>query len=56
MGEQKIIYRDYKAFEGKKIATRIVQATGNGDVVINIQIVDFNVPDASLFKAPAGLP
>lgn len=56
MGEQKISYRDYKAFEGKKIATKVVQATGNGDVVITIQIVDFNVPDASLFKAPAGLP
>lgn len=56
MGEQKIIYRDYKDFEGKMIATKVVQSTGNGDVVFTIQIVDFNVPDASLFKAPAGLP
>lgn len=56
MGEQKIIYRDYRDFEGKKIATKVVQSTGNGDVVFTIQIVDFNVPDASLFKAPAGLP
>jgi hypothetical protein len=56
MGEQKITYRDYKDFEGKKIATKVIQATPNGDLVINIQTVEFKIPDASLFKAPAGLP
>lgn len=52
MGEQKILYQNYKDFEGKKIATKVVQATPQGDVVINIQIVTFGAPDAALFKAP----
>ncbi|MCE2902256.1 MAG: hypothetical protein ACK5W7_13160 [Gemmatimonadaceae bacterium] len=55
-GEQKVTYRDYKDFEGKKIATKVIQTNAQGDIVINIQIVEFKVPDASLFKAPAGLP
>lgn len=55
MGEQKITYRDYKDFEGKKVATKIIQGTPQGDIVINIQIVEFAVPNASLFKAPPEL-
>lgn len=55
MGEQKITFRDYKDFEGKKIATKIIQATPQGDVVINIQTVTFGAPDSTLFKAPAEL-
>jgi hypothetical protein len=52
MGEQKISYKDYKDFEGKKIATKVVQATPQGDVILNIQTVTFGTPDAAMFKAP----
>lgn len=52
MGEQTIRYENYKDFEGKKVATRVVQVTPQGDVVINIQTVTFGMPDAALFKAP----
>lgn len=52
MGEQKILYQNYKDFEGKKLPTKIVQATPQGDVVINIQTVTFGAPDAAMFKAP----
>lgn len=52
MGEQKVLYRDYKNFEGKLIATKIVQATQQGDVILNIQIVTFGAPDPSAFKSP----
>lgn len=52
MGAQKVMYKDYKEFEGKKVATKIVQATPQGDVVLNIQTVTFATPDAALFKAP----
>jgi hypothetical protein len=52
MGEQKVLYKNYKEFDGKKVATKIVQATAQGDVVLNIQTVVFGAPDAALFKAP----
>lgn len=52
MGEQKIMYQNYKEFDGKKVATKVVQVTPQGDVVINIQTVTFGAPDAALFKAP----
>ncbi len=52
MGEQKIMYQNYKEFEGKKVPTKVVQVTPQGDVVINIQTVTFGAPDAALFKAP----
>jgi hypothetical protein len=53
-GDQKITYRDYKDFEGKKIATKVIQATPQGDVVLNISSVTFTAPDAALFKMPGG--
>ncbi|AMW05156.1 hypothetical protein [Gemmatimonas phototrophica] len=52
MGEQKTAFLDYKAFEGKLIATKVVQTTPQGDVVLNIQIVTFGTPDATYFKSP----
>lgn len=55
MGEQKTTYRDYKEFDGKKVASKVIQHTPQGDIVLNIQIVTFGAPDAALFKAPADL-
>lgn len=52
MGPQTAIYKDYKDFEGKKVATTMIQRTGQGDVVITSQIVTFGTPDAAYFKQP----
>ncbi len=51
-GTQRVVFRDYKAFEGRSLPTRITQNSGQGDVVLFIDRVSFEVPDASLFKAP----
>lgn len=51
-GEQTAVYRDYKAFDGKKLPTKVIQRNGQGDIVITIQSVVFGAPDASAFKAP----
>jgi hypothetical protein len=53
-GEVRVTYRDYKEFEGKRIATKVIQGTAQGDVVLNIQAVSFGNPDAAVFKAPSG--
>jgi hypothetical protein len=55
MGEQKSVFREYKAFEGKQIATKIVQVTPQGDVILTTSEVSFTPPDPSLFKAPDGI-
>ncbi len=55
MGEQKTSFFDYKDFEGKKIASKIVQATPQGDVVLTIAAVKFGAPDPALFKLPDGI-
>lgn len=52
MGETKIHFQNYKDFEGKKIASKVVQSTPQGDVIINIASVTFGTPDAAMFKAP----
>lgn len=52
MGPQTAIYKDYKEFQGKKVATTLIQRTGQGDVILTSQIVTFGVPDAALFKQP----
>jgi len=52
MGEQKVTIREYLTVEGKKLPSKIVQATPQGDVVLNITSVTFGAPDAALFKAP----
>jgi hypothetical protein len=52
MGPQTAIYSDYKEFDTKKVATRIVQRTAQGDVILTSQTVMFGAPDAALFKTP----
>lgn len=51
-GEVRLVYGDYKAFDGLKVPTRIVQNSGQGDVVLAISSVTFGEPDASVFKSP----
>ncbi len=55
MGDQQSIFREYKAFEGKQIATKMVQSTPQGDVIITTVDVSFALPDPSLFKVPDGI-
>jgi len=52
MGPQTAIYKDYKEFEKKLVATTLIQRNGQGDVVLTSQIVTFGQPDAAYFKAP----
>lgn len=54
-GQVRILYKDYKAFDGKKIATKVVQKTPQTDIVITIASVVFGTPDATVFKAPDDL-
>jgi len=49
------MFRDYKAFEGKQVATKVVQVTPQGEVILTTNEVSFTLPDPSLFKAPAGI-
>ncbi|WP_373060352.1 hypothetical protein [Gemmatimonas sp.] len=55
MGEQKSMFRDYKAFEGKQIPTKLVRSTPQGDVILTTAEVTFTPLDPSLFKAPDGI-
>ncbi len=55
MGAQQVVYRDYKDFEGKKVSTKVIQKTPQGDVVLTITTVTFGAPDAAVFKAPDGV-
>jgi len=52
MGQQTALYKDYKEFEKKLVATKIIQRSGQGDVVLTSQIVTFGTPDAAYFKQP----
>lgn len=54
--EVRSVFSDYKAFEGRKVPTRIIQNNGQGDVVITINSVTFGVPDEAVFKSPLGAP
>jgi hypothetical protein len=54
-GELRATSTDYKPFEGRKVATRLVQSTAQGDVVITLQSVSFAPLDASVFEAPAAV-
>lgn len=54
-GNVLIVYKEYKEFEGKKIATKVVQKLPQGELVISISSVTFGAPDKSQFKAPADL-
>ncbi|QJR36766.1 hypothetical protein [Gemmatimonas groenlandica] len=49
------IYRDYKAFDGKLMATVQIQGTAQGDVVLTINSVTFTPNDPKLFELPAGI-
>jgi len=52
MGPQTAIFKDYKEFDKKKVATTLVQRSAQGDVILTSQIVTFGVPDAAYFKQP----
>jgi hypothetical protein len=52
MGQQTALYKDYKEFEKKLVATKIIQRSGQGDVILTSQIVTFGTPDAAYFKQP----
>lgn len=52
MGPQTAIYKDYKEFEKKKVATTLIQRSAQGDVILTSQIVTFGTPDAAYFKQP----
>ena len=55
MGDQTSMFREYKAFEGKQVATKVVQVTPQGDVILTTVDVKFMPPDPTLFKAPDGI-
>ena len=54
-GEQKTVWRDYKAFENKMLATKQVLTNAQGDIIITVTSVTFTPNDAALFALPAGL-
>lgn len=54
-GDQPVFFREYGEFEGKKVPTRIVQQTPQGDMVMNITSVSFETPGDSRFKPPADI-
>lgn len=54
-GPQSSTFRDYKVFDGKKVPTTIVQANGQGDVIITVTKVTFTPIEQSLFTVPAGV-
>jgi len=51
-GDQLGVYKDYKAYDGKKVPTTIIQRNGQGDIVLTITAMTFGAPPASAFKAP----
>lgn len=52
MGQQMALYKDYKEFEKKMVATKVIQRSAQGDVILTSQIVTFGTPDAAYFKQP----
>lgn len=52
MGPQTALYQDYKEFDKKLVATKIVQRSAQGDVILTSQIVTFGQPEAGYFKEP----
>ena len=54
-GPQTAKLSEYKAFEGKSVATKVVQSNGQGDIIINIASVVFTPTDPKLFELPAGI-
>lgn len=54
-GEQKTVFRDYKAFDGKQLPTVQVLTNPQGDIVITISSITFTPNDPKLFQPPAGI-
>lgn len=54
-GPQMSVFREYKSFDGKKVATTIVQSNGQGDVLIAVTKVTFTPNDPALFILPPGI-
>lgn len=54
-GAQSAKFHDYKAFEGKSVATTVVQSNPQGDIIITITSVVFTPSDPKLFQLPAGI-
>ena len=54
-GEQKTVFRDFKAFEGKLVSTTQVLTNPQGDIIITIASVSFAPNDPKLFELPAGI-
>jgi len=55
-GEQRLVLGDYKEFEGRKVPTRVIQNSGQGDIVLIINTVTWGVPEGDAFKSPLGTP
>jgi hypothetical protein len=51
-GDQTVIFKDYKAFDGKQVPTTIIQRNGQGDIVLTLTSLTFGAPPASAFTAP----
>jgi hypothetical protein len=51
-GDQTVIFKDYKAFEGKQVPTTIIQRNGQGDIVLTLTSLTFGAPAAGAFTAP----
>lgn len=54
-GEQRSMFHNYKAFDGKMSPTTVVQSNAQGDIVITITNVTFTPNDPKLFALPDGI-
>jgi hypothetical protein len=54
-GQQRSTFTEYRAFDGTKVATRHVQSTMQGDVVIVLSDVSFAPIDPTTFALPASI-
>ena len=54
-GEQKSVFKEYKAFDGKMVVTKQVLTNPQGDIVITVAAVTFAPNDPKLFELPAGI-
>jgi hypothetical protein len=54
-GEQRNLFHEYKAFDGKMAPTKVVQTNAQGDVIISIKTVSFATNDPKLFALPDGI-
>jgi hypothetical protein len=54
-GQQRSTFTECRAFDGTKVATRHVQSTLQGDVVIVLSDVSFAPIDPTTFALPASI-